>query len=97
MLNLFSESVHVTIEDIHFIVGPNNSAVNKDTDWKGFKGANEEFKGDDPLYNLEKMMKKVIEEEKKEREDLDAKEEELRKLKVVEKAKTHDERKKRKE
>lgn len=69
MLNLFSESVNVTIEDIHFIIGPNNSAVNKPSDWDKFRGVNEEFRDNDPLFNVEKMMKKVIEEERKERED----------------------------
>ncbi len=33
MLHLFSESVSVTVEDVHFVLGPNVNAGSKDTDF----------------------------------------------------------------
>ena len=53
MLNLFSDSVHVTIDDIHFIVGPNITNVSKDHD---FQNANSHYDTQNPIENLKKMF-----------------------------------------
>ncbi len=53
MLNLFTESVHVTVDDIHFIVGPNITNVSKDSD---YKDANSAYDLQDPIKNILRMF-----------------------------------------
>ena len=52
MLHLFSESVKVEIEDIHFVLGPNNSNVSQSKD---FKAATAPYDGSNPVDNLKRM------------------------------------------
>jgi hypothetical protein len=53
VLNLFTESVHVTVDDIHFIVGPNITNVSKDSD---YKDANSAYDLQDPIKNILRMF-----------------------------------------
>jgi hypothetical protein len=50
---LFSESINVTIEDIHFILGPNTGSVSQPSE---FKDANSPYDLNDVIPNLLRMF-----------------------------------------
>jgi len=52
-MNMFSDSVHITIEDIHFILGPNITSGSKDSD---FKDHNSPYDLNDIVKNLKRMF-----------------------------------------
>lgn len=47
--------MHVTVEDVHFIFGPNMNNISKDED---FDPANSHYDMQSPVNNLVKMFKK---------------------------------------
>ena len=59
-MNMFSDSVHITIEDIHFILGPNITSGSKDSD---FKDHNSPYDLNDIVKNLKRMFAQVDQEE----------------------------------
>ena len=68
---MFSDSIKVTVEDVHFILGPNTNNISQDCD---FQSASFQYDTANPINNIVKMFKMC--KEKSEKEKLLAKSEE---------------------